>query len=929
MPVKGHNPVKMAEDPVRPLRIGVQRKILLLLRENMRFVDDYEVPEILSQKGMGRELELRQNHLSRALSELNDEGLVGSKTAHIKGVGRKRKIYFLKEKGILEVNNYIQSIRNRKVPVRLPNGGLKLYPISNVMDLIHKSSGIRPSIFQLLTKYYDGSEVNLVIGRKDTAGQGPPLTRYFFGRERELSDLKRAMESTSIPIVTVISLAGMGKTTLMSRLISPEERSRMEWTLLSDWSGPERILTKWSRFLGTLGRTSLLDFIGRRVVMDLEEAVDRLLEDLRGLNAVLVLDDYQRTSGRIDDILSLILRKSNECGFTILIGSRERPGFYGNEDIRITGKVMELTLEGLDRDSSMAFLEEIGVPIPERERIYELTKGHPLSIELMCRSCLEDPMVLTREVEEYLGRELISGLNENEREVLYLAAAFEEPVARDALLIVSGAGRQVLESLKEKLVLRVYPDGTMDIHDLLKYNLRQWMGEELFSEYTERAISYLSGRGSVREILHFLALLDRSERYEEMDRLFLERGEEFIETGNPLIVDRISTMDGSQLIGRARVSFLILKADIEILSGDLEMSREKLEEASRLVDSLSSSSDDDIEVLGYISRIFNLKAEIARLMGKEKEAIFHHLENVSRNRKQGDAKSLGKALNNLGMSYKNAGQLNRAASSLIEASELFRGNDNQVSLAMVKANLSEVMVMKGDAGKARKYLSEADRIAVRSLKVESRLKRKTARARMLIRDYKGALKDLQRAYTICTEDGDRYGAVSVLCDIVKISLKRRDPASAQSNLRDMVPFITGAGSGDKWVQEVAWCFLRNLNSMGDAEISRELVDSISPVMETILNGEAHMITVRSLGVIREKNPDSMAIESTLEEAARKLARDKDPHASIVVSLWMAEDLIRKGDKKKAGRVLEGIIRNSRSIGFGKALTKAQKMLKES
>jgi hypothetical protein len=145
----------------------------------------------------------------------------------------------------------------------------------------------------------------------------------------------------------------------------------------------------------------------------------------------------------------------------------------------------------------------------------------------------------------------------------------------------------------------------------------------------------------------------------------------------------------------------------------------------------------------------------------------------------------------------------------------------------------------------------------------------------------------------------------------------------------MVPFITGAGSGEKWVPEVAWCFLRNLNSMEDAGISRELLDSISPVMETILNGEAHMNTVKSLGIIREKNPDSMAIERTLEEAARKLARDKDAHASIVVSLWMAEDLISKGDKKKAGRVLEGIIRNSRSIGFGKALTKAQKMLKES
>ncbi len=446
---------KMEEGSVRPLRIGVQRKVLLLLLENLKYIDDFEVPEVLSQKGMGRKLSLRQNHVSRALTELKDEGLVGVSTAHIKGVGRRRNIYFLKEKGVIEVNDYIRSLHQRKFPVRLPDGGLKLFSIPKILELISKRSGTKPSHFQLLTSFFDGSEFNIVTRKKTPSSQEPPVSRHFFGRDREIDDLNRSINDKKIAIVSVISLAGMGKTTLMGKVLS--EKKNTDWTSLTEWTGPERILSKWARFLGMHGRMSLLDLIGYKGYNDPEEAVDRLFEDLKGLDAILVLDDYHRSDSRIDDLLSMVLSKSMKSDHTILIGSRERPGFYGKDDVQIRKRVSEITLEGLDRESSMKLLEERSVPLPERERIYNITRGHPLSLELICRSSLEDPMGLTREVEDYLGKELLSGLVEKEREVLCLAAVYEEPVVQDGLLILPGSNRSVTGFSQGEIDTEVLP----------------------------------------------------------------------------------------------------------------------------------------------------------------------------------------------------------------------------------------------------------------------------------------------------------------------------------------------------------------------------------------------------------------------------------------------------------------------------------------
>ena len=87
-------------------RVTVPRRIMLLLYDNHKYLDSYEVPEVVSQNGIASELDLRQNHVSRALTELTTDGLIFSRSSHIKGIARSRRVYFLTKKDTEDVKNF-------------------------------------------------------------------------------------------------------------------------------------------------------------------------------------------------------------------------------------------------------------------------------------------------------------------------------------------------------------------------------------------------------------------------------------------------------------------------------------------------------------------------------------------------------------------------------------------------------------------------------------------------------------------------------------------------------------------------------------------------------------------------------------------------------------------------------------------------------
>ena len=78
---------------------GVQERILLHLRDYVAFIESVEVPFALSQMGIANAVAIARSNVPRAISGLKEQGLLIERQAHVSGVMRKRKSYFLTTNG--------------------------------------------------------------------------------------------------------------------------------------------------------------------------------------------------------------------------------------------------------------------------------------------------------------------------------------------------------------------------------------------------------------------------------------------------------------------------------------------------------------------------------------------------------------------------------------------------------------------------------------------------------------------------------------------------------------------------------------------------------------------------------------------------------------------------------------------------------------
>ena len=134
---------------------------MLLLFENHKYVDSYEAPEVVSQKGIASELNVRQNHVSRALIELTSDTLIFSRTSHVIGIARRRQVYFLTQNGSKNMEEFIDELASKLVMIHTPEGELKEYTISAVAEELRQYIGHQPSYYEILTKYYKNNEIDI------------------------------------------------------------------------------------------------------------------------------------------------------------------------------------------------------------------------------------------------------------------------------------------------------------------------------------------------------------------------------------------------------------------------------------------------------------------------------------------------------------------------------------------------------------------------------------------------------------------------------------------------------------------------------------------------------------------------------------------------------------------------------------------------
>lgn len=923
-------------------RITVPRRIMLLLYDNRKYSDSYDVPEVVSQMGIANELNLRQNHVSRSLSELASEKLIFSRTSRIQGAVRKKKVYFLTQEGISEITDFIENISNKKVLVHTPEDELREYSLDRIAREIKHRQGYLPSYHELLTKLSNGIEIDLnQVLESDASTPGKvkklniPMERHFYGRISERKKILNAISGDQNRFVVINSIAGQGKTALLIKIVSEIENRPVFWTSLNEWSRLSNLLNEWSYFFKEHKSMKLFNYLGTADKFNLQNAIEAFIKDSRLLKPVFVIDDFHKAE---EDIVGMFKLLNNllatENNINILISSRIKPGFYTRKDMLISKTVLELELTGLDRESSMMILKEKGIPESDFESAFELTKGHPLALELFSTALFSEEQHAGIEFDAFLGEEVIKNLNPEELDVVKLASILQNPVYRSAFFFKSEIDSDLIDQLCKKLILRAYQNGTYDTHDLIKSYFLNRLSDFEKKEYLSIALSYYSTRGSEKDTLEYLRLLNESDDRKLFISALLENGDFLLSQGYTQVGEYLQEIDDNEVSKIDSVRLLILKSDLAFVNNNLPLARNYLNKGlkhSEILLEEKDSAQKNEDVIPLLSRIYYRSAEISKLEGRLDETIKAYRESVKINRQYGNKAEVGKALNNLALAYRERGQLDLALKQLLSAKEIFQDIPDLNALALVDVNIGDIYFLRQDFGSADTYFKSAEKTILKYPQIKGLIHGKIGRTRLLMGRPKAAESSLLKSLDAYTKSNDLYNQLKDLNDLYRC-------ASTQTNKEDSKRYLADSrrllgehyqnhSSSDQWfdlfndhlINKINYAVTRTRSGTEEA-INNYIEFHSANIKPKLILEDLDRVT-------SELSGNKSAILMLYKALAGLFSKLDDKHPSVILSIRRGKLLESMGRLSDARTLLKNAKSKAVELGFKKGEKKINEMLK--
>src|SRR6184192_955977 len=424
----------------------------------------------MTQDGIATGLSLSRAHVALELKRLKTSGRVGERMAHVAHARSRRKVYDLTSSGQEIARKMRDHARSRTVQLN-ETGGLREVPGSEAIEALRRT-GLRESDAVQHVLAADVIEVPRPEGPK-----AEPPGRPFFGRADEQATLRAWLDSSSNTVAMVIGVAGIGKSTLIAHVLEGERRPTFARRVYAH-DDPHGLLSSFADFLARQGRRRLKAVI-TRPAYDPVEAIAVLRSDLSG--CIVAIDDLH-TCPAADALLRPLVE--DPVPGKILIASRVHPTFYERADV-LRGRVVEMTLSGLDEAASEELLRSRGAPIEADalHRVVASTHGHPFALELFAASGLDGGAV---ETERYVLETVLDGLDDSSEELLRTFAVLRRPARSPEAL---GATLSQLRRLVRRALLHHRDDWYL-IHDLVKEFFLRRLGEAARREAHGRAAEY-------------------------------------------------------------------------------------------------------------------------------------------------------------------------------------------------------------------------------------------------------------------------------------------------------------------------------------------------------------------------------------------------------------------------------------------------------
>ena len=768
-------------------RPGVQERILLHLRDFADYSEKVEVPFSLSQMGIANAVAIARSNVPRAIAGLKDQGLLVERQAHVTGVTRKRKAYFLTDPGMKLAEETWE---------RLSAHPIRLIDQDGATDSTTLAAAVEAAPFTIravdILRYLDENGVvdlraltpdlierdlaKHVEKQLVTSLEDLPRVRSFFGRENELKTMIDLIDARSTTIL-VPGIAGIGKTALAGKMIEMFTHKRnLLYHRVQDWEGSRAFLESCGEWLSAIGDDSLTDYLTATPIPSASMSVDLIVNSLATVPALIIVDDLHKVA---DDVLYSIVRgltqrmdDLEETGLVLF--SRSFQAVVPLRDAEGNITTLVVPLDGLSREACRNFLPSLE-PVDDAtfHHIYGLSRGHPLVLTLINRGSIGSTFHETLEM--YVEQEIFSKLSGAEKRLLGALAIFREPMPLEAL-IGQDLETDLLDDLVEKGLARQADSEMYDVHDLIREFLSRSLDATTRDELHGKAVDwYRARRSQPEEQIEFLFHLSNSGDADELGREIESTGAELVQTGHIELLGILEALQEEQVSEEAWAVALELKANIFSLQGRWDEAQEAYKAALEI---FAKSGDYELPH----ARILSSQADISVSQGDLEGGLEMHREALESFIKLGDSQGAARTYNNMGVIFRRQKDTKRSLEVYENVEELLDSEDDytlvesRIILAAALLDMGEMERAREHAFKAHDETLAADDMAqhARARAVLGRFYAKTDDPELALHHYSEALERL-------AEERDQHAAVEItlLLGEVLVDAGRREEALEQ------------------------------------------------------------------------------------------------------------------------------------------------------